>query len=153
MGTYDESGSLAFLVRKTWLALRAALNAELKAYGLSTPQYATLMILADDPGQSNSDVARIVATTRQSANEMLANLERDGLIERRPHPNDRRTHQLFLTGPGRKRLDEAKVAVSRREAEVEADFSPEQQAMIRTWLVGVAGACREAPDATPPVER
>jgi DNA-binding MarR family transcriptional regulator len=144
MGSFlREPGSLAFQVRKTWLGMRAALNTELKAYGLSTPQYATLMILSEEPGRSNSDLARAVSTTRQAANEMLANLERDGLIERRPHPADRRSHQLFLTDSGRRRLAEAKVAAARCEEEMEAGFTEQERKAVRKWLDGVAGACHE----------
>ncbi|MEV0271715.1 MAG: MarR family transcriptional regulator [Hamadaea sp.] len=142
MGTFlSEPGSLAFQVRTAWLGLRGALNAQLKAYGLSTPQYATLMILEAHPGSSNSDVARACAATRQAANEMLAAFERDGLIERRPHPGDRRTHQLFLTDAGRRRLAEARVAAAAWETEIEAGFSDEERAVVRKWLEGVYGAC------------
>jgi DNA-binding MarR family transcriptional regulator len=145
MGSFlSEPGSLAFQIRATWLGMRGALNAELKAYGLSTPQYATLMILESNPGSSNSDIARACATTRQAANEMLAAFERDGLVERRPHPGDRRTHQLFLTDAGRRRLDEARVAATRWEQEAEAGFSEAERATVRKWLEGVYGACRLA---------
>jgi len=143
MGSFlSEPGSLAFQVRTAWLGMRSALNAELKAYGLSTPQYATLMILESKPGSSNSDVARACAATRQAANEMLAAFERDGLIERRPHPGDRRTHQLFLTDAGRRRLDEARIAAARWEHEVEAGFTEAERATVRKWLEGVYGACQ-----------
>jgi hypothetical protein len=39
-------------------------------------------------------------------------------------------------------LAEARVAVSRREAELEATFTPEQRAAIRDWLEGISEACR-----------
>jgi DNA-binding MarR family transcriptional regulator len=144
MGSFlGEPGSLAFQVRRTWLSMRAALNAELKEFGLTTPQYATLMILEKDPGASNSEVSRAVSTTRQAANEMLANLEREGLIERRPHPSDRRSHQLFLTDRGRRRLTKARVAAAKREQEMEAGFTPEERKTIRAWLDGVAGNCQD----------
>lgn len=148
MGSFlSEPGSLAFQVRTAWLGLRGAMNAELKAYGLSTPQYATLMILEAHPGSSNSDVARACGATRQAANEMLAAFDRDGLVERRPHPSDRRAHQLYLTEAGRRRLAEARVAAARREAEIEAGFSAEERATIRKWLEGVYGACALSDDS------
>ena len=135
------AGSLAFQVRRTWLSMRAALDIELKTFELSTSQYATLMILKEAPGCSPSDVARAVATTRQAANEMLANLERDDLIERRPHPSDRRSQQLFLTTAGQRRLAKARIAVAQREAELEAGFTESQRTAVRAWLEGVSGAC------------
>ncbi|WP_433334597.1 MarR family winged helix-turn-helix transcriptional regulator [Spirillospora sp. CA-294931] len=134
-------GALAFLVRSAWLGMRTAIGAELKEFGLSTPQYATLMIVHDHPGLSNADIARKVSSSRQSANEMLAGLERDGLIERRPHPGDRRTQRIDITEEGRALLDKARVAVARREADLEAAFTEEQRENIRAWLEGIAEAC------------
>ncbi|MFC9439559.1 MarR family winged helix-turn-helix transcriptional regulator, partial [Nocardia sp. NPDC057030] len=95
MGSYrDEAGSLTFMIRKVWLNMRSAIGEELKAFGLSTSQYATLMMTASHPGMSVADIAREVASSRQAANEMLNGLEHEGLIERHPHPTDRRTHQI-----------------------------------------------------------
>lgn len=136
----DSVGSLTFLVRKAWLTMRSAIGAELKAFGLSTSQYATLMMAAARPGMSAADVAREVASSRQAANEMLGGLEREGLIERRPNPSDRRTHQIHVTESGRARLAAARIAVDRREAELEAAFTPEQRDMIRGWLEGISEA-------------
>ncbi|WP_207401236.1 MarR family winged helix-turn-helix transcriptional regulator [Actinomadura roseirufa] len=142
MGKYlNADGALAFLVRSAWLGMRAAIGAELKEFGLTTPQYATLMIVQDHPGLSNADVGRKVSSSRQSANEMLAGLERDGLIERAPHPADRRTQQIQITEDGRALLRRARIAVARREAELEAGFSPEQRAAARAWLEGIAKVC------------
>ncbi|WP_433207911.1 MarR family winged helix-turn-helix transcriptional regulator [Nocardia sp. CA-107356] len=122
--------------------MRAAIGEELKAFGLSTSQYATLMMTEAHPGMSVAEIARAVASSRQAANEMLGGLESEGLIERRPNPTDRRTHQIHITESGRSRLAEASIAVNRREAELESAFTPEQQKTIRDWLDGISDACR-----------
>jgi DNA-binding MarR family transcriptional regulator len=129
------------MVRKVWLQMRAAIGEELKEFGLSTSQYATLMMAEARPGMSVAEIAREVASSRQAANEMLGGLEADGLIERLPNPNDRRTHQIQVTDAGRTRLKKARVAVTRRETELEAAFTPEQRAAVRDWLDGIAEAC------------
>ncbi|WP_242910513.1 MarR family winged helix-turn-helix transcriptional regulator [Actinomadura terrae] len=150
-----DAGTLAFAVRTVWFHMRAAIGEELKAFGLSTAQYATLMMTQAHPGMSVADIARHVASTRQAANEMLAGLEAQGLVERHPNPSDRRSHQIHITDSGRERLAEARVAVARREAELEAAFTSEQRSAARDWLDGVATACRllspsAGPDADPP---
>jgi DNA-binding MarR family transcriptional regulator len=136
-----ELGSLSFLVRHVWLTMRSAVEAELREFDLSVPQYATLVTLERHPGFSVADVARTVASSRQAANELLAGLERQDLISRTPHSTDRRTHQLHLTDAGRRRLDEARPAVARREAELEAGFTAEHRADVRAWMVRVVEAC------------
>lgn len=138
----DDSGSLTFAVRKAWLAMRSAIGEELKAFGLSSPQYATLMMARAQPGMSAADIAREVGCTRQSATEMLGGLEREGLIERRPHPTDRRTQQFHVTEAGAARYAQAHRAVIRREAELAAAFDAEQMKAVRHWLANVSEACR-----------
>lgn len=142
---HNDEGTLSFWVRSAWLGMRAAIGVDLKELGLSTPQYATLMIVDEHPGQSNADIARKVTSTRQSANEMLAGLERDGLIERLPNPADRRTQQIQITEAGRATLAQARVVVARREAALEAGFTEEQRKIVRTWLQDVATACADLP--------
>ncbi|MFG1796944.1 MarR family winged helix-turn-helix transcriptional regulator [Nocardia sp. NPDC049149] len=141
-GNRNKPGSLTFMVRKVWLDMRAAIGAELKEFGLSTSQYATLMMTQAHPGMSVADIAREVSSTRQAANEMLGGLEAEGLIERRPNPTDRRVHQIHITEAGRARFTEARKAVVRREAELESAFTPEQRETVRDWMEGMSEACR-----------
>jgi DNA-binding MarR family transcriptional regulator len=112
MGTVtDDKDCSTFLVRHAWLSMRGVVAEALDEHGLSVAQFASLLILDEHPGASVADVARRVSTARQSANEMLGGLERAGLIERRPHPQDRRAQQIFLTDAGRARLGAARPAV------------------------------------------
>ncbi len=123
-----------FLVRHAWLSLRGVVAEALIRHDLSVAQFASLLMLDESPGMSVADVARKVSTARQSANEMLAGLERAGLVERRPHPTDRRSQQIFLTDAGRARLAEALPTVQAVEARLAAGFSAEEIAVVNAWL-------------------
>lgn len=129
-----------FLVRHAWLALRGVVAEALVQHDLSVAQFASLMLLDETPGMSVADVARKVSTARQSANEMLGGLERAGLVERRPHPSDRRSQQIFLTGAGRQRLAEALPTVRAVEARLAAGFSAEDLAVVTAWLERMTAA-------------
>lgn len=147
MGSHrGDKGSLTFLVRSVWLGMRAAIAEVLDEFGLSTSQFATLMMVAARPGMSVSEIAREVGSTRQAANEMLGGLESEGLIERHANPADKRSHQIHITAAGRERYAAAQVSVARREAELEADLTAEQQATIRSWMTGIAAACSSSED-------
>jgi DNA-binding MarR family transcriptional regulator len=123
-----------FRVRHAWLALRTVVAEALAAHDLSVAQFASLLMLEESPGLSVADVARKVSTARQSANEMLGGLERAGLVERRPHPTDRRSQQIFLTPAGAKRLAEAAPTVNAVEARLSAGFSAAEMAVVDAWL-------------------
>jgi DNA-binding MarR family transcriptional regulator len=131
---------LAFLVRHAWLSMRTVIAAVLAEHDLSVAQYASLLKLADEPGLSPAAIARAMASTRQAANQMLAGLERAGLIERTPHPSDRRTQRFFLTAAGAERLRAAAPAVRAVEQDLEAGVSPDEAAVVRAWLVRMARA-------------
>jgi DNA-binding MarR family transcriptional regulator len=129
-----EHDCLTFQVRHAWLSMRGVVAEALTEHGLSVAQFASLMILEGAPGASVADVARAVSTARQSANEMLGGLERAGLIERRPHPRDRRSQQIFLTDAGQARLDAARPSVKAVEERLCAAFTEDELAVVRTWL-------------------
>ncbi|MFI0446788.1 MarR family winged helix-turn-helix transcriptional regulator [Actinomadura sp. 6N118] len=136
----DDEICLSFLVRQAWLNMRSVMDGALAAHDLSVAQYATLLVLEEQPGASVADVARAVASARQSANEMLTGMERAGMVERRPHPQDRRSQEIHLTALGRGRLEAARPSVHAQENELEVGFDAAQRATVRDWLARMAKA-------------
>jgi DNA-binding MarR family transcriptional regulator len=134
MDPNGEKGCVTFLVRHAWLSMRSALADALDEHGLSVQQYGTLLCVREKPGLTVAEVGRMVGTTRQSANELIAGMERADLVERRPNPKDRRTQQVHLTPAGERRLAEATPAIRKVEDELEASFSTADRAAARAWL-------------------
>lgn len=128
-------GHIGFLLRQAGGTLRGALDAVLRPHDLTGVQYGVLSVLARDPGCSGADLARAYNTTPQAMNGVLATLERDHLIERRPHPTHGRVLRVTLTGEGQRRLDAANPAVRGLEAEIERAFTGEQIGTVKAWLV------------------
>ena len=128
-------GRSGYLLRQAWRAFAGAMEAALRAHGLTGAQYAVLSVLARDPGLSGADLARACDTTPQAMNGVVATLERDGLAERRPHPTHGRILQATLTDEGRRRLDAANPAVRELEAAIEAGLPAKQLAAVKGWLV------------------
>src|SRR4051794_19508354 len=133
-----EEGHSGYLLRQAWHAFRAAMEAGLRAHGLTGAQYGVLSVLARDPGASGAELARAVSTTPQAMNGVLGTLERGGLIERGAHPTHGRILQATLTDEGRRRLRAASPAVRRLERGIERDFSADEIALVKRWLVAAA---------------
>jgi DNA-binding MarR family transcriptional regulator len=131
-------GRSGFLLRQAWQAFDRAMEAALRAHGLTPAQYGALSVLARDPGVSGADLARGVNTTPQAMNGVLAALQRKGLIERHPHPTHGRILQVKLTDEGQRQLEAAHPAVRGLEAAIEEDFSPDEIAAVKQWLVASA---------------
>ena len=134
-GYRGVDGHSGYLLRQAWNAFRTAMEAALRAAGLTGAQYAALSVLKRDPGLSGADLARACNTTPQAMNGVLATLEREGLVERRPHPTHGRILQVNLTDEGERRLGAATPAVRRLERAIEEDLSPDQVAAAKEWLV------------------
>lgn len=137
-GFRGVEGRSGFLLRQAWRAFDNAMEAALRAHGLTTAQYGLLSVLAREPGASAADLARASNTTAQAMTGVLATLERVGLIERHPHPFHGRILQVELTSEGMRRLEAAHPAVRGLESAIEEGFTADEVAAAKAWLVTTA---------------
>ncbi|MCB0863074.1 MAG: MarR family transcriptional regulator [Solirubrobacterales bacterium] len=93
--------------REIWRALsKMVLDVDRKsdvseALGISFGRARVLRRLLDGP-LTQKELARRLATDPPNVTVMIDNLESRGLLERRPHPDDRRAKLVGLTRSGRK---------------------------------------------------
>ena len=87
----------------------------LRPLGLTTPQYGILCALEAEPGLSNARLARALFVTAQTMHGTLSNLERGGLVERRPDPDHGRAQRGVMTEFGKDTLSEAHLRVGEVE--------------------------------------
>lgn len=136
-------GRSGYLLRQAWNSFSGAMESVLRGHGLTGAQYAVLSVLARDPGMSGADLARACNTTPQAMNGVLATLERDGLVERHPHPVHGRIRQVTVTDEAERRLKAATPAIRALEAAIEEDLDRDQIGAIKTWLVRSAQRLEE----------
>jgi DNA-binding MarR family transcriptional regulator len=137
-------GHIGFLLRQAWQALSGVLEMALRPHGLTPAQYGVLSVLARQPGASGADLARALTTTPQAVNGVLATLEREALIERRPHPTHGRILQVTLSSAGQQRLEAANPSVRAVEGVMERDLTLGEIATVKTWLVATAEGLERA---------
>lgn len=129
-------------------ALNGAKQAALKPSGLTVPQYAALLRLADNPGMSAAALARACAVTPPTMNTVLKNLQERGLIERTPHEWHRNILETRLTAEGAAVLESADARAVKVERGLAAEFTDaERQALVDLLgrCVGFLEAARSAP--------
>lgn len=110
--TAEESpGFLMWQITNRW---QAAQRAALSPFGLTHVQFVLLASLtwldAEQP-VTQRDLADHAATDPMMTSQVLRALERRGLLERMPHPRDRRARTLAATPTGIKLANRAIVAV------------------------------------------
>jgi DNA-binding MarR family transcriptional regulator len=129
-----EEPRISYVVARLDRALRRAIGARMRPFGLTTLQYTTLSVIGRRDGLSISQLARRSYMSRQAMSEVIEVLEQRGLIERSPHPSHRRILPAALTEQGRDVLAACEAAVDEVEAEMLSGLSPAQRAALQEGL-------------------
>lgn len=87
----------AFLVHDVARLLKTYADQKARQYGMTRAQWAVLVRLQRTEGLKQSELAEILDLQPISLTRLLDRLCANGLIERRPDPDDRRANRLFLT--------------------------------------------------------
>ena len=82
------------------MAERARMEEVLRPLGVTLHQYTALSILERREGLSSAQLARRHVVTPQAMHQLIASMERDRLIERRPDAANRRILRAWLTEHG-----------------------------------------------------
>lgn len=125
---------ISYVVGRLDRALRREIGALVAPHGLTVPQYTALSILSDRAGLSNAQLARRSYVTPQSMNEVIAKLERDGLVARSPAANHGRVLEMTLTTAGHEVLQRCEDAVTEMESGMLADLDDDARAQLHKAL-------------------
>jgi DNA-binding MarR family transcriptional regulator len=129
---------IAYLVGRVDRLLRRSLGDALKLHGLSLADYTTLSVLRDRGGLSNAQLARRSLITPQAMNEVLARLERNGLVQRSADPVHGRIRPAALTATGVAALRAADADVDVAERALLRRLSAADRKLLRTLLERIA---------------
>jgi DNA-binding MarR family transcriptional regulator len=127
---------LGFLLKSLHNTLRQTFDEALRKQGveLSFAQFSALFNLHCDPGVTGARLARRALVSAQTMNFALRALERDGYIERRPHPSNRRADSWSLTDAGRSELERARQVGSAIFTRMLATFDAAESAAFEDYL-------------------
>jgi DNA-binding MarR family transcriptional regulator len=122
---------ISYAVARLHQRLFASITERVTPYGLTTLQFTTLSVLSRHGAPlSTSQLARRAFMTPQSMSEVIHALERNGLIQRNPHPNHRRTLPATVTAKGRRVLAACDEAVAEFEDSMLEGFSEKDRAVF-----------------------
>lgn len=125
VGPVDES--VGYMLKKAASTLRSAMDAALRPWELTVPQYSCLELLGQRPGLWGSELARAAFVTRQSMNLVLHGLMRRGLLTRPAVADHGKALPTRLTPAGRRQLRAASQAVRDVEMRMLAALSLEAE--------------------------
>lgn len=125
---------MVYLLARAFYALRERTEQALKPHNLTPMQFTILASLERWKGLNSAELSRRFKVTPQTMGEMIANLERRGLLVRLADPGNRRALKLELTADGVGLVDACTARVRQMELELFSTFSPEQVRELRTSL-------------------
>ena len=130
----EEELSLGYLLHWGGRLLRRLADRKLKPLGLSSAHLPVINALADADPLSQKALAAIAAIEQPTMAAMLARMERDGLVERRPDPNDRRSALFSLAPATRKKLGALRRVVGEVTREALSGLPADQRRRFRDQL-------------------
>jgi MarR family transcriptional regulator, transcriptional regulator for hemolysin len=97
---------IAFNIKDVARMLSTYADQRARQLGISQAQWSVLVRLDRQEGQKQSELAEMLDLQPISLTRLLDRLAQNGLIERRPDPNDRRANRLYLTPAARPLLEQ-----------------------------------------------
>lgn len=114
-------------------------ESRLKPLGFGVGQLPVLIALHNGVASTQRDLARFAKVEQPPMAQMLARMERDGLIKRNPDPADGRSSQIVLTNAAKKRMPEAITALFQGNSEAMNGFTPAEAAQLIDLLTRLIG--------------
>lgn len=99
--TFEPRNCVGRLLHYVKLSMTDALDEELAPLGITSAQFAILVMLHDADADSASDLCKTASYDQGAMTRMIDRLERKGLVNRVRSPDDRRRVNLELTREGR----------------------------------------------------
>jgi DNA-binding MarR family transcriptional regulator len=125
----------------------------LEALKLTPPQAGILGVLGRESGLSQQALADVLGMFPSRLVAVLDDMEQAGLVERRPHPSDRRVSVLYLTAAGKKTLQGVGRLAKQHEAELCAALNPDERETLAKFLAKIAEQQKLRPGIHPGYRR
>ena len=105
-------------------------ESRLKPLGFGVGHLPVLVALQDGKASTQRDLARFAKVEQPPMAQMLARMERDGLIERARDPADGRSSRIVLTKAAQQRMPEAMTALFHGNREALVGFTEAEASQL-----------------------
>lgn len=125
---------LGYSLRRAQAAIYADYARTVADVGVRPAQFAAMVIIAANPGLTQSALANTMGIDRSAAVGLIDALEGGGWVERVPSQSDRRSYSIMITDGGRTMLARLKQLVREHDQRVGAPLSPAERALLMELL-------------------
>lgn len=140
----DRFGVRLVVVARGW---RRELDRRLAAVGLTDATWSPLVHLGEATGAlSQKELAALSGVEASTLVRLIDILAGRGLIERRPHPTDRRANLIVLTKAGRRTLSGIRKLLAEAERDMLSSLGEDEIAGILAGFDAIEARLRELSD-------
>lgn len=125
---------LGYNARRAALAVIGVFLHRMAPFGLRPVDFSVLTLIAHNPGITSRQLCAALDILPPNLVGMIKSLDKRGLIERRPHPTDRRAQGLHLSPAGKKLQKSAQTTATRLESDVASRLSAEELETLKSLL-------------------
>jgi MarR family transcriptional regulator for hemolysin len=149
MAPARNNRELAFAINDVARLLRTYADHEARRFGMTRAKWAVLARLDRFEGLKQAELAEMLDLQPISLTRLLDGLAENGLIERRPDPEDRRAKRLFLTPAARPLLGQLTELGEDLMATALAGLAPADAAVLLASLGAIKENLRQAVQKKP----
>ena len=135
----EHSRALGWLLANAHGLYRARLAAAIADEPVHMGQVVLLASLYAENDLTQAQLSKVSGIEKSSIVLFLDALEKDGWVERRRHPGDRRAHLVHLTEDGRARFTQVGLKLKAAQDAALSVFSPDERAAFEGYLLRLIG--------------
>ena len=140
---------IPFLLSQLGVYLAEDFVHRLEPFGVEPRAYAVLKALSEDDGRSQRELSTQLRIHRNVMVTVVDTLEREGLVMRMPHPEDRRAFAVTLTDKARALLPKLDAQGIAQEDEITAALAPDEREALLNMLQRVSTSLGLSPGVHP----
>jgi DNA-binding MarR family transcriptional regulator len=130
----DVANSVGFLLAKAYQRACAIYKEQFERYDLTPQQFGLLRFLWEEDGITQVELSNRSQIDRTTIGGLIDRLEQSGLVQRLPHPGDRRAYRISLTGEGKRLEDELIPLAMELHRKILAPLTAEEIATLTNIL-------------------
>ncbi len=125
---------LGYNARRAALTIIDVFFQRMAVYALRPVDFSVLSVIGHNPGVTSRQLCATLGILPPNFVGMLAQLEKRELVERQPHPSDKRAVALQLTQAGEKLMREAELTAQSLELDASARLSKAERKTLMRLL-------------------
>jgi DNA-binding MarR family transcriptional regulator len=137
------------LITRMGMVARKQFSERMATIGLTPRMWGALNVLDSDGAITQHALCKSVGMDPSSMVATIDELEAQGLVKRRRHPQDRRAHALHVTAKGQRALTQGRALARSAQDDLLAPLDAEERAQLHALLLRLVSATGEVAGKPP----